>query len=322
MNGCRGWRPVPAHQTLTCGLIGVRLPVWVVVILAAVVGGCSTPKAAWFQQPTSDAPTRSIAFLVVDRGAITASDPGADDGLEAVDEFEEFDDLEEELADQMIAVPDPLEGWNRAMFQFNDGVYHHVAKPVLEGYAKLVPEDARIAIRHSFTNLGMPARLVNCLLQGRWEAAGVELRRFGINTTVGILGFSDAAQAKYGLDPVQADMGQTLAVYGLGDGCYLVWPILGPSTVRDTAGAVPDMFLDPLGYVRPWPAKLGVSSVKVINNGSLQLGIYEAMTSDAIDPYVAVRQAYIQYRKKQIQKNQPIPEHQADPSKAEIIPRP
>jgi len=233
-------------------------------------------------------------------------DPGSN---AEVDEVDEFDELEEELADQMIEVADPLQGWNRAMFQFNDGLYFHVAKPVLEAYAKLTPEEARIAIRNSFDNLAMPARLVNCLFQGRWEAAGIELRRFGINTTVGILGFSDVARTKHGLEPVQADMGQTLAVYGLGDGCYLVWPIFGPSTVRDSAGSVPDMFMDPLWYVRPWPVSLGVSSLKVTNNGSLQLEVYEALTSDALDPYTAVRQAYVQYRRKQLQGDEPTPEN-------------
>ncbi len=290
---CRRWNGMPS-------LVGTLL------LLAAVAVGCGEPKSSWSWGSQSADTADQATSLQADPPAIQASGPPADSTSERAtdpaDEFEEFDEIEEELAEKMVVVEDPLEDWNRAMFEFNDGLYYHVAKPVLEGYAKVVPKDARIAIRHAFTNVGMPARLINCLLQGRWEDADTELRRFGINTTVGILGFSDPAHTAYGLEPVHADMGQTFAAHGLGEGCYLVWPVMGPSTVRDTGGAVPDAFLSPLTYLQPWAVKLGVSSGKGLNNGSLQVGVYEAMTSDAVDPYVAVRQAYIQYRRRQVQK--------------------
>ncbi|MBN1343473.1 MAG: VacJ family lipoprotein [Phycisphaerae bacterium] len=306
----------------------MRYLTWGAVILVAAVAGCGGPEASWWRSGSAAPPEEAVS-LADHREGDTASDRRVDAGLDGggkvdevdgVDEFDEFDEIDKELSERMVEVPDPLKGWNRAMFQFNDRLYFWVAKPVLEGYAKVVPEDARIGIRNSFDNVKMPVRLVNCLLQGRWEASGIELRRFGINTTLGVLGFVDVARKDYGLEPVQADMGETFAVHGLGEGCYLVWPVLGPSTVRDTVGSIPDMFLNPLHYVRPWWVSLGVSGLKITNNGSLQVGVYEALTSDAVDPYVAVRQAYMQYRRKQLERAAAVPESEAGSAEEAVGP--
>jgi phospholipid-binding lipoprotein MlaA len=145
-------------------------------------------------------------------------------------------------------------------------------------------------------------RFVNCLLQGKNASAGKELHRFAINTTEGVLGFGDPARDKHGLEPAGEDLGQTLATYGVGDGVYIVWPLLGPSTVRDSVGMVGDQFLNPVRYIDHRKTSISVTAGRIINERSLTIGEYESFKASAIDPYIALRQAYIQYRKEQIEK--------------------
>ncbi len=137
-------------------------------------------------------------------------------------------------------------------------------------------------------------------MQGKCSAAGGELNRFVINTTAGVLGFGDPAHDRWGLEPAKEDLGQTLAVYGFGDGFYIVWPLLGPSTLRDSAGMLGDRYLNPVHYVEPDEASLGISVFKAVNSGSFHIGEYESFKSASVNPYVAMREIYIQYRSKQI----------------------
>ena len=195
---------------------------------------------------------------------------------------------------------DPLEPVNRFMFGVNDVVYFWVLKPVMQVYVDAVPKPARTGIRNFFHNLATPARLVNCILQGKNAEADTELHRFAINTVVGVLGFGDPARDRWGLKPAEEDLGQTLAVYGLGDGFYLVWPLLGPSTLRDSVGMVGDAFLDPVRYVEPEAVSIGISATSTVNSMSFHLGEYESLKAATVDPYIAMREAYVQYRKKQI----------------------
>lgn len=219
------------------------------------------------------------------------------------DEFsnDDFDLLEDEYAEQMVEVPDPLELFNRVMFNINDTLYFWIVKPGSEIYAGIVPEPARIGIYNFFSNLTTPARYINCLLQGKGEDADTELRRFAINTTCGILGFGDPALDQYGLESAQEDLGQTLAVFGFDDGFYLVLPFLGPSNARDSIGRLGDWFLNPVSYVRPVEAYYGITAVRYTNSSSLHLGEYESFKSMTIEPYIAMRRTYAQYRAKQIQ---------------------
>ncbi|MHC4324283.1 MAG: MlaA family lipoprotein [Planctomycetota bacterium] len=216
-------------------------------------------------------------------------------------DIDDFDLLEEEFAEQLVVLPDPLEPFNRTMFNVNDVLYFWVVKPVSGAYRGVVPAPARLGIRNFFNNLTTPVRLINCLLQGKGKGADTELRRFAINTTCGILGFGDPALDQYGLEPVKEDLGQTLAVYGIGDGFYLVLPLLGPSTARDSVGFVGDLFLNPVYYVEPAEAAIGLSATRHLNNSSFNIGEYETFKSMTVEPYIAMREAYIQYRTKQIQ---------------------
>jgi phospholipid-binding lipoprotein MlaA len=213
---------------------------------------------------------------------------------------DEFDLLEDELAGQTVEVPDPLEPINRLMFGINEVLYFWVAKPCANVCKAVVPKPARIGIRNFFQNISTPARYVNCLLQGKGDSADIELRRFLVNSTVGVLGFGDPAKDRYGLEPVEEDLGQTLAVHGMGDGFYIVWPIFGPSTLRDSIGMAGDSFLNPVRYVEPWETSAYISGARVVNEGSFHIGEYEDFKAASLEPYIAMRQGYIQYRNKKI----------------------
>ncbi len=256
-----------------------KLLILIVIVLAGAISGCATSA--------QDAPSMKVASFTND----SAEGFGNDD----------FDLLEEEFAEQMVKVPDPLESFNRTMFHVNDTLYFWVVKPVSHVYGGVVPEPARLGIRNFFSNLTTPARLINCLLQGKGEGADTELRRFAINTTCGILGFGDPALDQYGLEPVHEDLGQTLAVYGFGDGFYLVLPLLGPSNARDSVGRIGDWFLNPVSYVEPTEAAYGITAVRYTNSSSFRIGEYETFKSMTVEPYIAMREAYIQYRANQIQ---------------------
>ena len=220
------------------------------------------------------------------------AEPSADD---------DFDFLEDELDEQIVEVADSLEPWNRLMFGVNDTLYFWIVKPVVGTYKAVVPKPARTGVRNFFNNLTTPVRYVNCLLQGKGDSADTELRRFLVNTTVGVLGFGDPARDQYGLEPIEEDLGQTLAIHGMDQGFYIVWPLLGPSTVRDSLGMVGDAFLNPVRYVEPWETSAYISAGNGINEGSFHVGEYEDFKSAALEPYVAMREAYIQYRNKKIQ---------------------
>jgi phospholipid-binding lipoprotein MlaA len=214
---------------------------------------------------------------------------------------DDFDLLEKEFDEQMIEIADPLEPLNRIMYHVNDTLYFWVLKPVTETYKNITPEPARIGIHNFFHNLTTPVRFVNCHLQGKTAAADMELNRFLINTTAGILGFGDPAKDQHGLGPPEEeDLGQTLATYDMDNGFYIVWPLLGPSTVRDSVGMVGGLFLNPIFYIESTETAIAISAVKLTNEKSFHIGEYETFKSAALDPYVAMREAYIQYRNKQI----------------------
>jgi len=215
---------------------------------------------------------------------------------------DEFDDYAGDNAkEEIVSIADPLEPFNRAMHEFNDKMYFWAVKPVAQGYKAVVPEPARISVDNFFSNLGFPARFLSCLLQADFKGAATETGRFTINTVWGIGGLLDPSSGKeLNLQEQNTDLGQTLGVWGVGQGFYIVWPVFGPSTPRDTVSIAGNYFLDPVAYLNPWSARLGVNVLDKVNAASLRIGDYEALKNAAIDPYVAFRDAYIQYRYKQI----------------------
>lgn len=218
----------------------------------------------------------------------------------AVKSLDEDDDYLDAAAQ---VVPDPIEPLNRAMFRFNDVVIEYVARPAYKGYAYVTPKFMRTGIKNFFHNLSFPVRFVNNLMQGRGKAAGVEMSRFVLNTTAGLGGLIDVAKHKKPVVPVEdEDMGQTFGVWGIGEGFYIVWPLLGPSTARDSVGLAGDYFLDPVTYVRPWELSLGIDAVKVFNDLDDVLDLYDDLKRAAIEPYISVRDAYVQHRRAKIAK--------------------
>jgi phospholipid-binding lipoprotein MlaA len=224
-------------------------------------------------------------------------------------EFEEELDFFEEEDEEIVTIADPLEPFNRALFNFNDKLYFWFLKPTARGYNYVFPEDFRICVRNFFVNLLFPVRFVNSILQGNFRGAGIELSRFMMNSTLGLGGLFDPSSRGLNLPMQDEDLGQTLGVYRMGHGIYLTVPVLGPYTVRSLLGWVGDSFLDPVTwYVDPLLLRWGVKGYKKFNEVSLTLGDYEALKEAAIDPYVAIRNAYVQYRNTKVKERGVYPE--------------
>ncbi|MDJ0668482.1 MAG: VacJ family lipoprotein [Desulfobacterales bacterium] len=220
---------------------------------------------------------------------------------EFADEWDDEWDDEDEVAEE---IPDPLMGLNWLFFQFNDKFYRYLWEPLAQGYGFVVPEPARKGVRNFFSNLTTPIRLVNCLLQGKWDDAGNETARFMINTTAGVLGFGDPALEDYG-PPKDEDFGQTLGYWGLNDGFFLTLPFIGPSSLRDGIGFVADGYLHPVSYLdgKPYKTKwykIAIRGFERFNATSFQIGEYDKLKGMALDPYVAIRNAWWQNRQKKI----------------------
>ncbi len=199
-----------------------------------------------------------------------------------------------------VTIPDPLESVNRVFFKVNDKLYFWFFKPVATGYKAIIPEQGRVGVRNFFSNINTPVRLVNCLLQAKFKGAGNEVARFLLNSTAGLGGFLDLAKRDFNVEKEDRDFGQTLGVWGLGPAFYIDWPILGPSNVRDTLGFAGDLFFDPRTYVFNSPIIYVFRPVELINDTSLKIGEYESLKKAALDPYIAVREAYHQYRQNKI----------------------
>ena len=225
------------------------------------------------------------------------------DEKESVDELDDDffdDDFDDTKQTQQIA--DPLYYFNYAMYSFNDFLYFAALKPLATGYKAVTPTAFRKGVKNFFHNLLFPVRFVNNLLQGKIKEAGTEVGIFLINTTFGLAGYHQVAQDDFNLNTSNEDLGQTLGSYSIGNGFYLVLPIFGPSSLRDTVGFVGDFFLKPVNYVDPWEARYGIKAFDTVTSISFRLGDYEALKKAAFDPYIALKDAYIQNRNEKIRK--------------------
>ena len=188
------------------------------------------------------------------------------------------------------AIADPIWPWNVAWFHFNDRMYFWVIKPASQGYGRAVPKRARLGLDSFFSNLGFPKRLLNSALQGHFGESGTVFCRFLIDTTVGIGGFWSPSERILYLPSRPRDFDQTLGVWGVGMGCYVTLPLVGPSSARGTLGWVLDAGTDGA------TALPGGNVIKTINSTSLGQNPYESLRQAAVDPYTAVRSAYVQNR--------------------------
>ncbi len=273
-----------------------NLSSYILLIFALVfliLSGCSHRKA---NAPAMPSDPQVIQPVSQKPGISSPEEPQSNS--EENDEF--LDEFENEFKERAVTVADPLSFWNRAMFHFNDKLYFWVLKPVAKGYKVVIPGVVRTGVRNFFSNIFTPIRLTSCILQGKVKAGGTELIRFAVNSTIGIAGLTDPAKKYLKLDISDEDLGQTLGAYGIGNGFYLVWPVLGPSTLRDSVGLVGDRFLNPITYVKPVEASVAIWSYDKINETSLHIGDYESIKEAAIEPYEAFRDAYIQYRRNKV----------------------
>jgi phospholipid-binding lipoprotein MlaA len=205
------------------------------------------------------------------------------------------------------AVGDPLEPLNRGIFEFNRIVDGLVLKPASQIYEFTVPEPGRRGVTNFLGNLRAPVVFVNHLLQGEGEQAGITLGRFMINSTMGIFGVFDFASV-VGVEPRKdADFGQTLGVWGVGGGAYLVLPILGPSTLRDAGGIVVDGFVfDPWPYVSDLEVQLARRGTEAVDTRYRFGPVLDDLEESSLDFYVAVRSAYLQNRASRITRGRPV----------------
>jgi phospholipid-binding lipoprotein MlaA len=197
---------------------------------------------------------------------------------------------------------DPWEAFNDKTFYFNFNLADHYAiKPAAKVWADVLPVDLRQSLANAFYNLAMPKRFVNKVLQGRLPSAGIELTRFVLNTTVGVAGLFDPA-SRIGLEKSDADSGETFALYGAKPGPYLVLPLLPPLDVRDAVGFAADSFMDPLSwFITPLGADIGRGAASRLNERANNMKLYDDVEDTSLDLYAAVRNGYLQRRRKAIQ---------------------
>jgi phospholipid-binding lipoprotein MlaA len=200
------------------------------------------------------------------------------------------------------AKPDPgdrFERFNRSVYAFNDTLDRHIARPVAKAYVRATPTPVRAGVHNFFNNLFYTKVMLNDLLQGKGRQFLADTTRLVVNTTVGIGGLFDPA-GQLGLSAHDEDFGQTLGKWGMPPGPFLMLPVLGPSTVRDTFGLVADQFSEPDTYlVHDWRLEAGITLGSLLDRRATLLGTDQLLDS-SYDPYAFVRNAYLQRRRFQI----------------------
>ncbi len=199
---------------------------------------------------------------------------------------------------------DPYEGFNRTMFSVNEKLDKYAAKPLAKTYDTAFPLPVKASVGNFFGTVGDAWTGVNNALQGKFSDAGVDAGRLAINLTVGIFGLFDVA-SELGLEKHDEDFGQTLAVWGVGDGAYLFLPIIGPRHVRDAAGWAADIYVDPVGRVRPVAVRNSLAGLRSVDVRASLLPADKVVEEAALDKYAYIRDAYMQRRRNQIYDGRP-----------------
>lgn len=191
---------------------------------------------------------------------------------------------------------DPWEGFNRPSFAFNHAVDTYVLKPVASGYHWLLPETVRNSVGNFFDNLGEPVNCFNGILQLNPDKAFTAFWRFTLNSTFGLAGFRDFAGEQARLRYRHNTFGETLGTYRISSGPYLVVPLLGPSSPRDTVGDVVDLFIDPFSYIIPTRTDIALTGIDVIDTRDQNAVLLDELYDHSIEPYSAMRSAYLQHK--------------------------
>ena len=204
---------------------------------------------------------------------------------------------------EVVEASDPLEGLNRATFRLNDGIYKFLLRPISKGYETVTPKPVRQGLDNVFENIKFPVRFVNSGLQGKFGRAGKEVQKFGVNTVGGFGGIIKQSDKIPSLANVpREDTGQTLGVWGIGHGPYIVLPVFGASSVRETVGLAGDYAPNPVNWGFAVEGDLEnytwiPPAVNTLRQLPDQLQKYDDARADAVDPYLSVRSAYYQNRK-------------------------
>ncbi|MEB0139715.1 VacJ family lipoprotein [Undibacterium sp. CCC2.1] len=198
---------------------------------------------------------------------------------------------------------DPLEGFNRAMFDFNDAIDQAVLKPVAQVYANVTPSFVQTGVGNFFGNIGDIYTALNNLLQGKVGDGSSDIMRVALNSTFGLAGLLDIGSPA-GLSKHKEDFGQTLGVWGVRSGPYLVLPVLGPTTVRDAVATPLDYYGDAWSYYKPVYIRNTGSLVRLVDKRASVLDAGSLIEEAALDRYVFIRDAYLQRRASQINPNQ------------------
>lgn len=199
---------------------------------------------------------------------------------------------------------DPLEPFNRGVYQFNETLDKYVLKPVAQGYQFVLPQPIRTSVGNFFSNINDVTVMINNILQGKFLHALDDFGRVAINTSIGLLGFLDIA-SEAGLPKHEEDFGQTLGLWGLGEGPFIMLPFFGPSTGRDAVGRVGDYFTDILTYVDPTRARNQLWGTRVVDTRAQLLDASKVLEAAALDPYEFLRDAYLQRRRNLIYDGRP-----------------
>lgn len=199
---------------------------------------------------------------------------------------------------------DPIEGFNRAMFSFNEGLDTVIIKPVAQGYDAVLPSPVKTGVTNFFGNIGDILIAVNNLLQGKVAEAGSDALRVAVNSTVGILGLMDFA-TEMGLEKHEEDFGQTLGRWGTPAGAHVVLPFFGPRNVRDTVGLVLDVSADPVSHVDHVPTRNSLLALRIVSNRATLLPADKVIEEAAIDKYSYIRDGYMQRRRSLVHDGNP-----------------
>jgi phospholipid-binding lipoprotein MlaA len=202
---------------------------------------------------------------------------------------------------------DPFEPINREVFAINHSLDNRVALPVATFYHSITPDPVREHLHYFLTNLHLPVTFANDMLQGNFERGGEAIGRFAANSTLGFVGVFDVA-TEWGMPYHQEDFGQTMGVYGIGEGPYLVLPLAGPAVPRDIAGGFVDHYLDPLGYIK-WHHKFyfswARSALSFVDSRSQSINALREIERSSIDLYATTRSLYRQSRNAEIRNGEP-----------------
>lgn len=297
----------PARSFANIGGIGLGV-FFVLLSGCAAQSGSTRSEIPRVEQATS-------AVLVAEASSTSSALPATARDQSSDEPFDPFAEPGEERVEEY----DPWEPVNAKVFEFNRQFDRWLLKPVAKGYNVVVPDIVQVGISNFFYNIRVTPRFMNNLFQGKFRGAGIEAGRFLINTTAGIGGFFDVAQ-RFNLTTPEEDTGQTLGVYGIKPGPYVVLPFLQPYTVRDLAGYVGDIALNPVYWLMfpiieidaipsLIPHKNRVTSslilitargTEIVNDRSLNLEKFQGVEESTLDLYAAVRNAYLQKRAKAI----------------------